>query len=170
MNWKFRLDKYKIAILLGIAVVALVAFLDIKSATSGVFGSLADYTNGFYTNGWWDLFKGIVLVSFAFIPVCYFFLVKRDLSNSIAIYATSWIMWAFGLADVLYFWLRGVPVVALLPWLDSNPTIGLVANLLGSSVVTNWTLYVSVIVGLVIVFVMTTLLEKINFKIGGVRI
>lgn len=166
----FKLDKYKVGILLGIAVVALVALLDVKSATSGIFGTLADYTNGLYANGWWDLFKGIVLFTFALIPICYYFFVKKDVSESVAIFYTSYTMWMFGLADVLYFWIQGSSVPALLPWLDKSPIIGGVAGLFGSGAVTNVTLFISVILGFGAVWLISTLLEKINFSIGGVKV
>lgn len=155
-----NLTKYQTAIILGIIVVIAVAFLDVKSAFSGVFGDVTNYTNGDYTAGWWCLFKTIVILLFAIVPITYYFLVKKDKSEAIAIFLTSYIMWMFGLADVFYFWLQGKGLPATLTWLTGHPIIGKVAAYTGG--VTPTALYISVALGLVVVYFMTKFMEKIN--------
>lgn len=156
-----KLTKYQTAILLGLAVVIAVAFLDIKSAHSGVFGSFCDYTNGDYTAGWWGLFKTIVILLFLVVPVTYYFLVKKDKSEAIAIFLSSYIAWMFGLADLAYFWLQGMNIPSRLNWLAGHPIMGKVASITGG-IVTPLSLYVSVILGIVVIFYVTKFMEKIN--------
>lgn len=157
-----KITKYQTAILLGIGVVLLVALLDVKSALSGVFGSLCEYTQGNYTEGWWDLFKGIVIVSFLIIPITYYFLVKKDKSEAIAIFISSYGMWMFGLADLFYFWLQGKIVPAALPWLINHPIMSNIANAMNLTIITPLVLYTSIALGFGVVYLSTKFLEKIN--------
>lgn len=158
-----KLNKYKKAILLGIAVVILVAFLDLQTARSGLLGSLNNYTNGnFICDCWWNLFKTIVIVLFLIIPIAYYFLVKKDKSEAIAIFLSSYIMWMFGLADILYFWLQGKSVPAFLPWLIYHPILSKIAGAMNLTLITPLVLYVSVIVGFIVVYLSTKFLEKLN--------
>lgn len=158
-----KITKYQTAILLGIAVVILVAFLDIKSALSGVFGTFDNYTNGDFTAGWWSLFKTIVIMLFLIVPITYYFLVKRDKSEAIAIFVSSYIIWMFGLADLFYFWLQGKMLPSTLPWLVGHPIMGRISELvLHTKEIVPMTIYISVILGFVVVYFSTKLLEKIN--------
>jgi hypothetical protein len=156
-----KLTKYQTAIVLGLLVVLALAFLDIKSAYSGVFGTFCDYTNGNYTAGWWGLFRVIAILLFLIVPVAYYFLVKKDKSEAIAIFLSSYIAWMFGLADIFYFWLQGLQMPATLPWLAANPVIGRLASFTGG-VVTPVTVYLSVALSFVVIFYATKYLEKIN--------
>jgi len=153
--------QFKKAILLGILVLIFVAFLDIKAAQSGLFGSLPEYTNGDYTRGWWDLFQWIVLVSFAFVPICYYFFYKKDKSEAIAIYLTSYIMWISGLADIFYFWLQGVAIPETLPWLINHPTMSKIAEFINVPTITPLVLIISVSIGFIAVMGLTKYMEKI---------
>lgn len=161
MDFK-HLSKYKIAIILGILAVVAVAYFDLQSATSGVFGSFDDYTHGNYTNGWWGLFKIFVLFVFAIVPVCYYFFYKKDKSETLAIFLTSYLLWMFGFADILYFWFQGQAVPQTLPWLVGQPVLSKISGFLHTAEITSMTLYVSTILGFVLVYFSTKILRRIN--------
>ena len=157
-----HISKFRTALLLALLMVVAVAFFDIKSAQSGVFGSFESYTTGNYTSGWWGLFYLGVMFVFAIIPLSYYFFYKKDKTDAIAIFLTSYVMWMFGLADALYFWLQAVKIPSELPWLVNNTAIMKVSSLLGLSTVTNLSLIVSILIGGLIVFFSTKYLHKIN--------
>jgi hypothetical protein len=156
-----KMTKYQTGILLGIAAVIIVAYLDIVSGRSGLFASMVEYTNGNFCSCWAGLFRTIALALFMIVPAAYFFLAKRDFSESIAIFISSYVMWMFGLADIFYFWLQKLPVPSVMPWLQGHPIISKF-TFVSQGVVTPITLYLSVIFGLVVVYGITKYLEKIN--------
>lgn len=154
--------KYHLAIILGILAVLFVAVLDIKSANSGVFGTLAEYTKGAYTSGWWGLFYFIVIAIFAVVPICYYLFYRHDKSESIAIFLSSYIMWYSGLADLFYFWFQGLQIPETMPWLVHNEFINKFTYFIGNGEVTPIVLYLSVISGFLLILLLTKWLEKIN--------
>lgn len=154
--------KYHLAIILGILAVLFVAVLDIKMAHSGIFGSFDEYTKGQYVQGLWGLFQFIVIAIFSIVPLCYYFFYRKDKSETLAIFLTSYIIWYSGLADLAYFWLQGLQIPSSLPWLVGNPVIGRFGGLIGNGGVTPIVLYASVISGFFIIILLTKWLEKIN--------
>ena len=153
--------KFRTALILGILVVLAVAYFDILSAKSGIFGSYEDYTNGNYAQNWWNLFKVGVIFLFLIVPITYYFLVKKDKSEAIAIFLTSMTAWWFGLADVFYFLFQGKMIPAVLPWLNNNPIILAIAKLFRFEQVTSFSLILSITVGFIVIVILTKFLEKI---------
>lgn len=148
-----KLKTIFISILLALAFIAL---LDITFMRSGVFGNACDYTNGNYLVGTWPLFYKIAMSIMVLFPIGYYFLYRRDLSESLAIFVGSQIMWRFGLSDILYFWLQGKALPKAMPWLTTNFPI----NIFGA--VTNITLLLSATLGILITyFVVKFLKEKL---------
>lgn len=160
--WK-KIDpgKYRMAILIAIFCVVAIGVFDFWSMASGVFGTPENYTNGDYTQGWWELYFKFVLMFFAIPSVCYYLLVNKDISESIGVYATSIIMFFGGLADIVYFIAKKSALPSELPWLTGSPFINFVSTkLLGHSTVTNVGLVVSVVLSFMIVLVVTKILKE----------
>ena len=149
--------KFKIAILLGILVVILVAFIDIQGIN--LIGQ--DYTKGIFDISVWYHHLITALILFSIIPLCYYFFYRKDKSEAVGIYSVSLILFYFGLADIFYFWLRGVKIPKLLPWLNNHPFIGGISEFFGYSVVTGNSLVLSVLSGIIIAFFVVRGLKKI---------
>ena len=153
-------DKFNVAILLAFALVASIAILDIFSMNSGVFGSPLDYTTGDFVEGWWNIFRDIVLWAVIFLGIVYYALYRRDKSEAVGISLVAYISWRFGLADVLFFLFQGRPVPETLEWLQGNFPIQFFANILNGGTVTSMVLYVSAISGIIISVVVAKALKK----------
>ena len=154
--------QFKKAVYLSIAVVVAIAIFDILAAWSGVFGTYDKYTNGDFTPLWWPLFFKMNLILLMIIPTCYYFFARKDLSESIALFLNGYILWFFALSDVLYFFLQGKMVPAVLPWLNGHLVIGTISSLLGSNEVTRTAVFISVIIGFIAIWGIDKTLEKIN--------
>ena len=145
--------KFIMALLLGVLVVVLVAFIDIQGVN--LIGQ--DYTKGIFDISVWYHHLITALIIFSIVPICYFLFFRKDKSEAVGIYLVSLILFYFGLADILYFFLQGFPVPQTLPWLNNHFIISKFGE-----VVTNTTLYISVFVGSVIAwFTAKTLKEKL---------
>lgn len=148
-------------VLIAFIVIIAIAILDILSLNSGIFGTPESYTNGNFPAGWGSLFKNFVIILIVAVSLTYYIL-YRDKSEAIAIGAGSYIMWLTGVADVFYFWLQGKMIRSTLPWLDCHSYIGTVAKTLGFGGVTNISLIISAISGVIIsYFIIKFLKEKL---------
>jgi len=154
--------KFKVGIYLSIAVVVAIAIFDILAARSMLFGTVEEYTLGNYLNGWWDLFYQYNLILLLIIPVAYYFLARKDLSESIALFINSYLLWFFGLADLLYFLLQGKMIPAVYPWLNDHIVMGTIAGLFGSEQVTGMVVLISVAIGFISIYSIDKFMEKIN--------
>jgi len=151
-----KLTKFKIAVIIGIVLVGLVAWIDIQG-----FNLLGDkYTQGEFPATVWPHHLITAIIIFLIPALCYFFFYRKDKSEALAIFFSGFIMFYFGLADILYFWLQGKSVLEFLPWLNNHIVIGKIANFINAGVVTNIVLYVSVIIGLILTYFITKLLEE----------
>lgn len=153
--------QFKKAVYLSIAAVVAIAVFDILAAWSGVFGTYEKYTNGDFTPLWWPLFFKMNLILLTIIPVCYYFFARKDLSESVALFLNGYILWFMGLADLLYFFLQGKMVPAVLPWLNGHLVIGTVSGLMGSDQVTRIALLISIGIGFVAIYSIDKFLERI---------
>lgn len=153
--------EFKIGIILSIAVVGAIAIFDIIASKSMLFGAMEDYTLGNYLNGWWDIFFKFNLILLLIIPICYYFFARKDLSETIALFLTSYTLWFFAFADVLYFFLQGKMVPEVLPWLNDHIIIGTISNILGYDQVTRIAVFISVIIGFISIYAIDKALEKI---------
>ena len=153
-----KLSKYQIAILLGIAIVGLISYID----TSGtILLGYNDYTSGNFPIQFWFAYRNIAFLLMAIVPLSYYFLFKKDKSETLAIFATSFILFWTGLADILYFVLQGRMIPQELPWLNNHIIIGKIADLLGMETVTSFALILSVALGGGLVYLITKWLKKI---------
>jgi hypothetical protein len=139
-------------IIVSIIMVALISIIQIL-----IFGKES------YTMSWHDnMFKvGFILICL-FPLIYYFFIGKKDKSESIALFLTSLILWFTGLPDVLYFWLSGKAIPFTLPWLNNSFVFSKLLDILNLTVVTNTLLLVSVAIGFVVVLLLDIWLEKVN--------
>jgi hypothetical protein len=153
---------FREGIVASVISVFFIAIIDIWSSKSKVFGSEVDYTNGLYTMGWWNLFFKINMVLICIVPLIYYFMVRKDKSETIALFLTSLVLWFSGLPDVLYFWLQFKHIPWTLPWLNNSPIIGYITNIVGLTTVTSTTLILSVLIGLAAIVFIDIQMEKIN--------
>jgi len=154
MNEKDK--KFWKTVIFAFVLVGAIATLDVYSMKSGVFGAPSAYENGNYTEGWWNIFKGISLFGFAFLGLAYYFLIRKDLSEALAIPIVSYTNWMFGLSDLIYFWVQGRVVPDSLPWLSNNSVIAF----FGGGVVTATILYISSIIGVILSLGIAWLLKE----------
>lgn len=153
--------KFKKAVFLAMAACVIIAVFDILAANSGVFASPDQYTLGYYTAGWWSLFFKINLLLLAIIPVTYFLFIRRDKSETLSLFLTPVILWFTGVVDILYFLLQGKMIPETLPWLNSG-AYAFVASTMGLETVTRLSLIVTCIIGLIAVYFLNRVMEKIN--------
>ena len=158
MNFKkilkyFKKDRFWLAFLIAILVVIFIGYFDSLAAHSGVFGNYEDYTNANYTKGWWNVFSFIGTTFILLIPLCYFVFYRRDKSETFAILTTSLILWQTGLADVSYFLVQGKAVPSSLPWLANAQFM----SMFGATAIG---LYISVIMGFILAFLVALFLKE----------
>lgn len=152
--------KFKKAILLSVVLVACLAVIDIWGFQSGLF---KDYYKGLPgQEAWWPLYHNIALLLLVSLPICYYFLVKKDKSESFAIFLSSYILWQAGLEDVLYYWFQGIPIDKTLPWCNGMPIVHAVTTFFNEVDVTSTTLLASVIVGFIAVYFISKQLYELN--------
>jgi hypothetical protein len=153
--------KFKKAIIFSILAVALISIFDILAAHSGVFGSLEDYTNGNFVNGWWSLFFVMNMIMLAIGPVIYYFSVRKDKSEKISLFLTSVILWFTGLADILYFLFQFKMIPAKLPWLNHG-IYKVISSAMGLNTITWISLLITTALGFVAIYFLNKIMEKIN--------
>lgn len=86
---------------------------------------------GIYHRGWFVMLWALMLLGLLWNwPDC-----RAGLLHAAMLYTLAF----GGLPDVLYYWLRGLPIPELLPWLDAHPLIWF-------SPVTRWNLVGSVLI------------------------
>lgn len=154
--------QFKKTLIFAVLIVGVIALFDIFAAHSGVFGSYEDYSNGIFNGDWWPVFFKMNLMLILILPFLYYFLIRKDLSESIAIFLVSIGLWFSGLADIGYYWLQGQSVPPILGHLNNHIILGKVAPIIGQTNVTANTLYLSVILGFVILYLTASWLEKVN--------
>jgi len=89
-------------------------------------------------------------------------MIRKDKSETFALFLTSLILWFTGFADVLFFWLQGKAIPHTMPWLNNHIVIGKIRELIGLGVVTDAILLISVMSGFVMVIYLDIWLEKVN--------
>lgn len=156
------MDKRHKYILISIfIVVSLISLLDIAFLKSGIFGNPIDYQNGNYVQGTWVLFYKLSLAIMILFSAAYYFYFRSDISETIAIFLGSYSLWSyFGISDLLFFWYQFREVPDSLPWLSHNVALQPVANILGYTTITNTSLYVSAIIGIIVIYFTTKLLKE----------
>lgn len=159
---KLDLGHYKIAVGLSILIVVIIAFLDVKGLVYWTsFSTIESYTGGFQGVAFWNFFKTIAFSLMLIVPICYWFFVRKDKSEVLALFLSSLTLFYFGLADILYFVFQKIAIPGVLPWLSNHPIIGWIsATILGQAEVTNYALLFSVFIGFIIVFFMTKILKE----------
>jgi len=161
MNYINRLKTYQKIFLFSILIVVAISFFDILSMNSGIFGSQEDYTHGNFDGlNWWPLFYNLNVGMIILLCLSYYWFGRKDFSESISLGFGSVILWFGAVPDVLFFWLRGIPVPSELPWLGGSPIVRSVMESLGVNIVTNITIYLSSVISLVIVYYLTKFLVK----------
>jgi hypothetical protein len=154
-----KLNSYWKAVLMSVGLVGLLAVMDILAFKSGLFK--ASYS-GTVDPAWWHLYQSYGFILLITLPIFYYLCVKQDKSESLALFLNSWILWSFGLEDVLYYLFQAIPLDKTLPWLDNTPAIHFITNLMQQTTVTSISLLVSVGCGFIIIFYLSKLMLKVN--------
>lgn len=163
LNWspkkiwnKLDIGKYKISLIIAVVAVLLVALLNIWYTHSGLFGSFFGNINGSCS-----LFFKFALIIFVIPAICYYYLVNKDISESLGIFLFSVIIYLGGLADVGSFIFQKLPIPAEIPGLVGSPFINFVSTkLLGYSTVTNVSLIVSVLLSFILAWIVAKVLKE----------
>jgi len=157
-----KLKTHQKIFVFSILVVTAIAILDILAMNSTLFATAEDYITGNFSILWWPLFFKINLVMITLVSLAYYWFARKDKSESISLFICSlsfWILW--GLADLLFFWIRLKPVPDTLTWLAGS-YVGRLVGYLGFQQVTSTALYLSVGIGLVFNYFLTKfLVEKL---------
>lgn len=140
-----KISKFTWAIILGVLIVGLLAYIDI--------------TERFET---FLPFRNIAIGLIVIVPICYYFFYRKDKSETLALFLVPFILFWFGLKDILYYWFQGLKLPELLPHLDSHFIIGSVSEFFGYSQVTGSSLLLTSLLGIGITyFVVKYLKEKL---------
>ena len=157
---EFIKSRFGKTVISAILLVFAFAAFDVFVMFSGLFGTAEQYTLGQFPFQWWNIYKTIVLFEIISIGITYFFLIKKDWSESLAISAIPFTLWKFGLADVLYFWMQLKNVPSELPWLNNAEPIHFISSKLGYATVTNVSLFISVLIGIGITWLIVYILKE----------
>lgn len=153
-----KLKTHQKIFLFSVILVSVISLLDLFFMSSNLFASTQqDYITGNYTPGLWDLFFKIGLVLIVLSSLGYYWF-RKDKSEALSIFISSILLWMiFGLSDLIFFIFQGKNVPSSLPWLNGS-FIGKISTLLGFSQVTNISLYLCVILGLGIIYIINKFL------------
>lgn len=155
---KLNLERYWIAFFLSILVVILVAWIDVQGMIYlGSFSSM-QFLEG-HQASFWSFFQSIVFVIFIILPFAYYFLYKKDKSEAISLFISSWVLWMFGFADIMFFVLSGTPIPQTLTWLNTHPVIGTISSVLGYEGVNSASLLFSTLVGFILAYFSAKILK-----------
>ena len=93
-----------------------------------------------------------------------YFVFRRDITESLALITSGYIMIMFGLLDVGFFWFSSFKMSSNMCWFnDVGHVIAKVTSFLGHECVTAFDLYLSTAIGIVIAFIVFKLLLLIEF-------
>lgn len=162
MKFLNKLKTHQKIFLFAILVVSVIALFDILSLKSEIFGNQENYLIGDFNGNWWSLFFNFNIVLIILISLSYYWFTKNhDKSESLSLFIISYVWWIYGgVSDLLFFVFSRIPLPSTLPWLDKNPFLIKVANMLGFSGVTDISLIISVIVSGIILFYLCKFLVK----------
>ena len=107
----------------------------------------------------WELYRNIAFILIFAFSFSYWFY-KKDKSEAFSVGIGISILWFFGIEDILYFWLQETGVPQFLPWLNNSLVVGNLSHIIGFTDVTNISLYLIAIVGLVLTFITTKILVR----------
>lgn len=133
-----KLDKFQKAVLVGIALVGLVAYMDRMQYPASFWG--------------YSILLGAV-------AAVMYYIFRKDKSEALAIFAAFYIMLIFGLEDLIFYIIQG-GIPSSMPHLFTHQIIGRIANLMNLTTVTPISLIVSVGIGGTITYFLTKYLRR----------
>jgi multisubunit Na+/H+ antiporter MnhB subunit len=138
------MEKFQRALLIAGLTVMFIAYMDVQGFDMWQTINDDAYQKGEteYLSFFWTYAYGLI----ALIGIAYYYLAKKDLSETLAVVGTSLILVWFGLADFLYFIFRKVPIPETLPWLNNHQIIGTISG--GN--VTSSSLMLSAAIGIIL--------------------
>lgn len=124
--------KYRIALMVGGATIILVSLFNLQGNTPYILMGL--------------------------VALIYFISIRKDLSESLAVFLTPFILLQFGTANLLNFIFQRIPIPAVLN--IDRPVVLWISSTLGFEGITSLSLFASVIISFVIVFLLTKVLKE----------
>ena len=154
--------KFRNVLIVVALLVIFLAYMDISGlAMFNAINEGQGYTGELYKKaeqGYMNLFWTFAYM-IGFIAALVYYIIRKDVSESLAIFGAYFFLIWGGLEDLFYFVLQGLSVPARLPWLDAHPFMGTVGIVIGEGV-TNISLYISIIISLIIVYFLVKYLKR----------
>jgi len=153
-NWIDIKTKFGKAILLSVALVIFFAYADklgyqMWSTIGGFAGEAYTTAESAYMLFFWRWAYFLI----AILGICYWYFVKKDKSEVVAVVLTPLVLLYSGLEDLMYYFFTGIPFFGTtLPWLDNNFFMGPVASFLNFEHVNSTSLLISISLGIVVLY------------------
>lgn len=144
-------------------IVAFLSVMDVQgfsmiSKIGGYGGETYQKIDSLYMKFFWTFAAGIGITA-----MIVYYLLRNDLSETIAIGAGYLLLIASGLEDVIYYFFLGTPIDTTLPWLSTKPFISAIAGIVGSDIITKNVLLISTVIGLVMTYYLIKFLSAKKF-------
>lgn len=103
--------------------------------------------------------------SFAFIMILVlaisWYIYTKDKSEALAIGLAPTILLWFGVEDVLFYKIQGIPFESQMEWLHAVPGVEITSKLMGSTTITGQILMTSAVIGIILTYIIVKKLKKI---------
>ena len=154
------LTKFQRIILVSVGLVLLITILDIKGVNMfGLIGGLGGDSykaiETQYLQFFWSFAFAII-----FILAISWYIYTKDKSETLAIFLAPTTLLLFGVEDVLFYKIQGIPFETTMEWMHNIPGVQLVSQIMGSATITGIVLMVSAVVGIIISYFMIKYLQK----------
>lgn len=154
------LTKFQRIILISVGLVLLITVLDIKGVNMfGLIGGLGGDSykaiETQYLQFFWSFAYAIIIIL-----AISWYIYTKDKSETLAIFLVPTILLLFGIEDVLFYELKGIPFETTMEWLHNVPGVQLVSQIMGSATITGTVLMVSAVVGIIISYYTIIWLER----------
>lgn len=153
--------KFGKAILLGVALIVFFAYMD--SIGYGMWATLGGFAEESYNiaeSQYMEFFWTWAYVLIGLLGICYWFFVKKDKSETLAVILVPLVLLWGGLEDILYYLFTGLPLSETMPWLDNNFYVGNIARVLGFENVNPLSLIISISFGIFMLIIILKSLKR----------
>lgn len=128
---KLDVGKYKISLGIGVGALILITYLDLLNLIYSLLGILA---------------------------LIYYFQIRKDKSEALAVFISPLILFWFGLSDLLTFIFQRIPIPELV--CCTKAPVVWISSTLGFSAITPLSLVISIIIGFLSIFLLTKVLKE----------
>jgi len=168
-----RLNDKQFYWMIGITIFAIITFLAYQDTLGlAMFQKVGGYSGDIHATmqtDYMNLFWTFAFALIAGVSLMFYYL-RRDISESVAIFAGTWMMLWSGLEDIIYYWMLGQPGLdASMPWLYPHILGWTSKYLLQLDTVTPFGLYLQLALGTILTYFVIKWLRKQN-NLFGVKI